>query len=363
MKAAYLAYVHTAGPANGVVRRMLSQAAACRRHDIPLDFHLVVHDSGPAFDLVAQHRVQPAATKLRTLSRAYHALRDLAGEYDAVILRTVYRTPLFVSAFRDKPFKMVGEVHTLVLREHLSNRKYLFWLTERLSSRRCMNLYDGLIAMTHEIARSEQDHGYCRGSMAVIPNGIDVASVPSTGFARFDGPTLRLVMLYGAAAPWHGMDRIVDAIARYQGGTRLEFHLVGPRLPLALRSRRHYLVQHGLLHGQPLDDLLSTMHLAVSTLGLHRKGMREAASLKTRDYAARGLPFVYAYADPAVPEDFPLALRLPGGEAPLSLEQILDFATALSGLGEARETSRRLRDHAWQTMDWGAIMPQYMDLL
>jgi hypothetical protein len=225
----------------------------------------------------------------------------------------------------------------------------------------------GLITVTDEIRQVQLARAGQKLPAAVIPNGIDVAAVPQTGFRPFDGKTLDMVMVAGAPSPWHGIERVLAGLNRYNGTVQIRLHLVGGFDRGALQKMGYSLHNvrfHGFKRGQALDEIMSQMHLALSTLALHQKQMREASSLKTREYTARGIPFVLAYDDPdllAVPADRRFYLSLPNDDTAVDMGKVLDFVERMNREGE--DVSIYMRQYATGHMDWQAKMRQYLDFI
>ena len=102
-------------------------------------------------------------------------------------------------------------------------------------------------------------------------------------------------------------------------------------------------------------------HLAVSTLALHRKQMRQACALKTREYVARGLPFVIGHEDPDLgrPEAAPFHFAVPADDSPVEAEAILGFASRLASSGN--EVAVEMRRYAADVLDWRPKLARYLD--
>lgn len=222
----------------------------------------------------------------------------------------------------------------------------------------------GLIGVTDEIRRAELARAGTSAAALqsiVIPNGVDVRNVKHTGFTPFDGITLNAAFVASIVsplrAPWHGLDRVTAGLHEYKGAVNVRLHIVGQMDDGGLDVPYPpgvSVLHHGRMSGAELDELLSSMNLAFSTLALHRKNMSQACSLKTREYFARGLPFVLAYDDPDVAtctdaDDF--FLRVPSGEDPVDFDQVVDFAIRLS-TKDCREVSDSMRSYALESMDW-----------
>ena len=51
---------------------------------------------------------------------------------------------------------------------------------------------------------------------------------------------------------------------------------------------------HGALFGAELDDVFNQCQFAIGSLGRHRSGITRIKTLKNREYATRGIPFIYS---------------------------------------------------------------------
>ncbi len=84
-------------------------------------------------------------------------------------------------------------------------------------------------------------------------------------------------------------------------------------------------------------------HFAMSSLALSIKNMKEACTLKSREYIVRGIPFVYAYKDTDLNGDEIFAKRFE--EDTISLEEMIEFAHFITNhRAEVEEDLRRYTD-------------------
>jgi hypothetical protein len=111
---------------------------------------------------------------------------------------------------------------------------------------------------------------------------------------------------------WHGYDRVLKAISQWKSkylvrfGYGIKFNIVGngPALD-ALRKMSIELnvvdevVFHGIRKGIELTNIYEKAHIAVSSLGLYRKGLNSASELKSREYCSVGIPFIAVGEDSA----------------------------------------------------------------
>lgn len=215
----------------------------------------------------------------------------------------------------------------------------------RFSSRLIGHLA-GAVGVTEEIRAEVARRSGVQRSL-VVANGIAIDSVAATGFRRFTGSDLELAWSCGRFWPWQGLDRLVDGLARSDPGLPVTVHLLGDvPAPPASHGRVTY-VQHGMVAGPAADAVFARAHLALGTLALHRKGLREACPLKVREYLARGLPFITAHDDPDVPAAAPWAHRLADDGSPIAIAEIIAFAERCRALDAAA-----LRAEADRRMGW-----------
>ena len=105
----------------------------------------------------------------------------------------------------------------------------------------------------------------------------------------------------------------------------------------------------GPAYGPELDARLGSANLAIASLALFRKQMVQACPLKVREYMARGIPFVYGYNDPDVPEDSEFALKVPAEDQPVNMEEVIRFAVRSA---RSPDLACRMRSYAHDVMDW-----------
>ena len=107
---------------------------------------------------------------------------------------------------------------------------------------------------------------------------------------------------------------------------------------------------HGQLFGQELDDVFNQCQFAIGSLARHRSGITVIKTLKNREYATRGIPFIYSEQD----SDFdsqPYVLKAPADESPVNIQQIIDF------VGSFKLRPEEIR-HTVEHLTWKTQMQQ-----
>jgi len=297
---------------------------------------------------------------------------DLSG-HDAVIvrypnadrsgMRFVQRRPVIF----EHHTRQVAEIRSL-LRSPSDPARWLMNLLRLYLEKRygppLMEAAAGMVGVTREIVDGELGRLRRPVPAAVVPNGIDVASVPLTGFRRYDGEVLRMAMLASQLSPWHGLDRLMRSLHADRGALPCELHVIGDVPERVARPYRCRVVFHGVRRGAELDSLLRQMHMGVSTLGLFRKRMNEACSLKTREYTARGLPFLLGYEDPDLEQVDPARrfyLKVPNDGTLLDMVAVHRWLLDLNRRAQPQTTSEYMRGYAMAHMDLDVKMAAYVD--
>lgn len=295
------------------------------------------------------------APKVQWPFRLFFAARVVRTlEVDAVILRYP-KLPLGWSWFlRWVRVPVITEHHTDEVAEILGDGslpRRAAAAVERHLRKRFLRRVGGFIAVTPEILQAVQvaNPNAPRG---MIPNGIPVDTIPFCGFRPFDGQELSMIFVASEFVYWHGLDRLLEGMLRYRGGCVLRLTLLGtvPDAYDALleRCREHPAIRvecPGPVYGDARHVYFENVNLAFASLGLFRKNMEQACPLKSREYIARGLPFVYGYTDPEIPDDAPYALRVPNTSDPVEMNSILEFAAAVSLVPSIAEKMRNRAEH------------------
>ena len=172
-----------------------------------------------------------------------------------------------------------------------------------------------------------------------ISNGIDLDSIPLHNPVRKNDIHLIAV---AEIHYWHGFDRLVAGIGEYYkrnpNGRKVYFHVIGWEddrgttsngyLTVKEMARKYgieqYMINHGKLFGEQLDEVFNQCVFAIGSLGRHRSGITDIKTLKNREYAARGIPFIYSENDSDF-DDKPYVMNAPADESPINIQDIIDF--------------------------------------
>ena len=123
-------------------------------------------------------------------------------------------------------------------------------------------------------------------------------------------------------------------LGEYHGNRDIYFHVVGGVSPGRMDTvftpiinkygLQDKIIFHGQLFGEELTKVFNQCQFAIGSLGRHRSGITVIKTLKNREYATRGLPFIYSEQDSDFDEQ-PYVLKAPADESPIDMQQIVDF--------------------------------------
>lgn len=218
--------------------------------------------------------------------------------------------------------------------------------------KRIENLVDGFVLI------GEDAGGMYNGKPAInIANGIDPDVIPLRKYKP--DPDAIHILLLASMSYWHGYDRLIRSLHAYNGEPTVVLHMVGgndggmlpewKKLTEALQVEDRVLF-HGKLYGEELSEMFDLCDVGINSLGMYRKGFSVTSELKTREYAARGLPFVCSVEDPVLQhaqETF--WFRVSNDDTIPDMQQIVAFAKATRA---DREHPEKLRAYAQQYMSW-----------
>jgi len=284
-----------------------------------------------------------------------------------VYVRSFYNTnPLLLRMFvkiRRKGVKVVMEYPTYpydieTKKEHY-RYKPIFFLN-RIFRRFLKNRIDRIITFTNL--------PYIDGVRTInISNAIDFRGVKVLDYKEHGD----IFNLLGVAEVhfWHGYDRVVAGMAEYYkdpaNKREVHFHVVGNGAEEDLAYLKDYTLRSGMerfvhFHGNKnLDELNEFFDIAdfgIASLARHRTGITYIKTLKNREYAARGVPFIYSEID----EDFemmPYVMKAPANETPVVISEIIRFRESLN------MTPEEIRESIIGRLSWDIQMKKVVDEL
>ena len=200
-----------------------------------------------------------------------------------------------------------------------------------------------------------------------ISNGIDFDDIP---MKQHVNDTSQEIHLIGVAEIhfWHGFDRLLKGLVNYYNTSpqyKVYFHIIGDFFTqrereecMSIVKENHlapYVILHGRQTGKDLDLLFEQCDFGIGSLGRHRSGITHIKTLKNREYAARGIPFVYSEIDDDF-ENMPYIMKIPADES------IVNITTILSFYNQLHATPQTIRNSI-QSLSWNNQMKKVIDAI
>ena len=205
-----------------------------------------------------------------------------------------------------------------------------------------------------------------------ISNGVDFDSIP---LKKTVSKNTSVIHLLGVAEVhyWHGYDRLIEGLGKYYqnpANTTVFFHIAGGIWKSEMHDSQHapgfyelinkyhiekYVIFHGQKMNEELDELFNEADFAIGSLARHRSGIDKIKTLKNREYAARGIPFIYSETD----EDFdpmPYIMKVPADESPIDIHRLIRFYMELD------LSPRKIRDSI-KNLSWKEQMMKVINNL
>lgn len=194
-----------------------------------------------------------------------------------------------------------------------------------------------------------------------LQNGVELTHHPVRKIRNKDE---KIVLIAVAAMhPWHGYERVIEGMKNYyeQGGKReIVLKLIGEGLeiPEYKRLTRKYGLDehvefHGRLDGKALDEQYNLSDIAIGVLGGYKVGLEETASIKLREYCARGIPFVHGDIDLGFTDEEDFTLKVENNSQPLNMQHVIDFYDRVV---ESENMISEMRQIAEQKFTWDVLL-------
>ena len=228
------------------------------------------------------------------ISQITRIIEDIKPEV-VYIRRIVPLNPLVIrllKKLKKHNIKIIYEYPTFPWESEMrKNKQYLFLFLDKCFYNRLIKFVDLFTC-----------GGQCNGKKYItIINGVDVDN-----YKLHQKRNEKDIILIGVAhvAYYHGYDRVIKGLKSYyeSNPTReVIFHIVGPiEKTLGLEELveqydlKDKVLFHGFKTGNELDEIFEISDIGIECLAVFRREKGKSASLKSREYMARGIPFLYA---------------------------------------------------------------------
>ena len=172
-----------------------------------------------------------------------------------------------------------------------------------------------------------------------MPNGLDLTKINVLRKPELTN-TIILLGVASDCAHYHGYDKVIKGMYEYKKAGLLpmvRFRIISSLLGHNIEFLRNLIKEFGLEDDVVFLDIMERkesekqyqqVHIGVGTLALHRVGLMDNYSLKHREYAAFGLPFVMSKGDDVF-EQSPFVMTVERNEEPIDIAALVKFYTGI----------------------------------
>lgn len=371
MKVAYVAYMDMKR-AVGVAEKIGDQMASLEAlgHEVRL-FNVTPDATRKSVeDYAGDYVIVPHSSphRLGVLSGLFHEvntvnlLADHVASFspDVVYLRyPLYRPRLGSGLSSIAP--LVIEVNGNHLMELRAQGRSGLVFIETIMRGQLLRYASGIVGVSKGSIDYGQGHAKRSVLSLMLGNGIDCKRVRFLSYM----PSKNVNAAYvGDKTVYAGLDRVMEPLVNCEN-SGLVLHLIGRHWDeddyVEELSRQGKLVSHGYVSGRDLEEILQRMDICIGPLGIHRKGIGDATTLKVRRYLAHGIPTVIGYRDPDLEGESGYLLHLPADDSSISPNVLVEF-----GLWAGRSDDFRIaaRTCAESRLDWknkGIVLSSFLE--
>lgn len=196
-----------------------------------------------------------------------------------------------------------------------------------------------------------------------IKNGISLDNIPIKRNIEKNEKNINLIAVADLLEA-HGFERIIIGLKNYyfnefhKVGYKITFNIVGQGNSevfnfLHVLSKEYKIDEYinftGILVGDKLDDIFNKSDIAIAALGFYKIGLSCGSPLKTKEYCARGIPFIIAYNDLSFDINSKYILKFPNDNSPVSILTIINF---YDNLKKYPSLSYEMRKYAEDNLTW-----------
>jgi glycosyltransferase involved in cell wall biosynthesis len=346
----------------GIKKKVLSQSKAFQ--NLGLDTSIQYFEDNA---IVIKNSKSEGKLEFRsTVKQLYHqyfgfVTYNKLEEFDYFFVRHFFTDPLFILMLLRLKIKKAS----IKIFMEIPTYPYVFAFKSSKSSIKIRIIIDWVCTFFYRFFISRIITPFYKGKIYGIQsinadNGIDISNFKIQSITPFDGENLHVLALANFQV-WHGLDRLIKGMADFQKNhnkINVHCHFVGGGDELSnlenltkTNNLESKITFHGFKNGQELDDIIAKCHVAIGSCGMHRIKMEngETTPLKSREYCAKGIPFVIAYKDRGFPDDFPFFMEIPADETPIDIQKTIDFYARVSKI---EDFNLSMNNYAKENFTW-----------
>ncbi|MCM3386844.1 hypothetical protein M3649_01710 [Ureibacillus chungkukjangi] len=287
-------------------------------------------------------KIQTVYDKQNQYKVMHKYLEENHKRYDACYFRYDLSSSSFINLLRvinAKVEKTIIEIPTFPYEEEyyasIAHKVKIF--IDRLYRKKLKNYVNKIVTYY----RTDSIFGI--GTIETI-NGFDYSEVSSVS-NRTLGKEINVIAV-SSMRLWHGYERFIEGLYNYYqkgGNHKVILHLVGEGGELVKYKElvEKYKLQsnvifHGILQGEELHCLFEKSDIGIDSLARHKTDISVLSSLKSREYGAKGIPFINSCKIDVIKDDFEYLLRVPENDSAINIESVIEFYNNIYSEGKEK---------------------------
>ena len=356
------------GPSSGITNKIKGQIRAFQEYVFSVDYTYIANNAA-YFHKNGKELFLGKVGRLRKLAANYYLFKRLKTEkykyvYNRYGLMDTYYFKL-LKMLKKKGSKIVVEIPTYPYdKEQLPGLRWrLLYSLDKIYRKKMSKIVDA-------IATYSEDEEIFGIKTIHISNGIDFERV-SLRKPENNTNEIRLIAVAGLAK-WHGYDRLLKGMGKYyqkDGKRKVFFYIVGDgpvrgeyEEIIEEYNLQNYCIFVGVKRGKELDEMYNMCDIGREVLAAFRKGIFLSSSLKSREYAAKGIPFVTA-SKSDVFENQNFVLKVPEDETDIDISTILSFYDHIYRNQNPQKVAETIRSQAEKCCDIRTTMKPVVSFL
>lgn len=269
--------------------------------------------------------------KLKKVSKRF--VKNNIDSIDIAYLRYVYFDFNFyrlLKEFKKKNKVVIIEAHTYPIKPNKISLKKIKCIIADIYTPLCKRYFDCVVGIC--------DVKNIWGKHTInIDNGIDIGSIKVKNNIFLSENEIHLLSV-STERDYHGYDRVLHGLSNYlkENNNKIIFKIkfVGTYLKSTIDlvdklKLNDYVEFCGRKSGNELDIIYDWADIGLGDLGRHRMGALSGSCLKTKEYFAKGLPFITSLIEPTYSLDYKYVLRFDANDDAIDFNKIIDFYTRI----------------------------------
>jgi hypothetical protein len=230
---------------------------------------------------------------------------------------------------------------------------FLFWFV--------LPKLKGVVAFTPEFANMLKRKSLGRAKTIYNRDGADCNYVKPRKYIAQVGP-IKMIFLKGSSMqqPWAGLERLVASI-KARPDIPCELYITG-KIYNPESFTEPFIRLTGRLSEEELKELINKVDIGVSNLANYMIGFNETTNLKSRDYYARGLPFIQANTMPDIEGTVGANyyLNLPNNSELIDIDLVNEFVNKLR---KNSQHPKEMHEFAKEFLEWDKTLSELVNVI